>query len=57
MKNLMRRPIKGIPFKKKQRVSIFLTPEKKLELKTKALKAGISLSELISMATIKYDNT
>lgn len=42
--------MKKIPFKDKQRVSVFLTAEEELKLRKKALEAGVSLSEYVSRA-------
>ena len=39
-----------IPFKEKKRVSIFLTEEKEKELKKKAIDAGKSFSDYLSIA-------
>ena len=53
----MRKPA-ATPFKDKQRVTIFMTEEKELELRKKALEAGVSLSTYLSAAgSITPSNT
>lgn len=43
-----------IPFKNKQRVSIFLDPDKVLQLKRNALDTGVSLSDYLANAGTEY---
>jgi len=49
------RPVGKIPFSSKKKVQIFLPQTKIQELKEKAVKAGVSLSDLISISASEYD--